>query len=210
MHQFVTITSGGERGEAVDPQGDLRDRRRAGRGRRGRRVPLLHGQRKAEGHLDFDLDLAKDATGARTPPTTSSTPTRAPTGSSGRRAEAGAATPAARASTRGVSSSPKRSSWEEAGASRISWRARREPRAAPRRLLPARSGRALESLHPGRQAPPRGLRGRRGARPRDSGSSPRDAQTSARQWTRLLGMTARRSRCSGQTHGRRRARRGRA
>ncbi|MEZ4291515.1 MAG: arginine--tRNA ligase [Myxococcota bacterium] len=47
MHQFVTITSGGER-VAVDAARDLRDgRRRARRRRGGRRLPLLHDRAQA-------------------------------------------------------------------------------------------------------------------------------------------------------------------
>ena len=97
MHQFVTLTSGGEQVKQSTRTGDLPHRRRAPRRGGNGRVPLLHGGAQGRRPPGFrprprpgpELD-------ARTRPTTSSTPTRAPTASSARRGRRASRPPAAR------------------------------------------------------------------------------------------------------------------
>ena len=94
MHQFVTLTRGGEQVKQSHAPRDLRHRRRAARRGRRRRVPLLHGRSARPTGTSTSTSISpRTRTGRRTRPTTCSTRTRARTASSARRAEQGIACP---------------------------------------------------------------------------------------------------------------------
>ena len=198
MHQFVTLTRGGQQvkqstrratyvtvDELVDEVGaDV--------------FRFFMVERKADGHLDFDLDLAKDQDWKKNPAYYVQYAHARTHGIERKAARGGRADAAGRRLRRArrlvlpeeIELMKKLVEFPEMVA-----RAARAPRAASRRLLPARGRRALESLPAGRRSASGPVRGR-GAHGGAARSRARRAHTCWRTGWRCS-ASARRSGCDG-------------